>query len=469
MTVSRSALFAILPPIWPHDVLPDIRTEIAATDRQLVILDDDPTGIHTVHDVAVVTRWDIATLRAELARRARGFFILTNSRSLPPAAARSLTLELARRLREAARAEECAFTLVSRSDSALRGHFPLEPDALGGSCGPFDATLLAPYFEAAGRCTIGDVHYVTEGDTLVPVAETAFARDAVFGFRSSDLRAWVEEKTGGRVPASAVRSISLETIRRGGPHAVLHALLDAPRGAYVVVNAAAPRDLDVVVLAALRTEAAGRRLLYRCAAEFVGARLALAPRPDLTGSAVVGPEARHGGLIVAGSHLPRTTEQIEQLRATHRIHAIELDATTLLDSGRATATIQRAAHALNAALAAGDDTLLFTSRRFISGADATAHFEIGARLAQAVSAIVHAVTVRPRYLIAKGGITANEVATRGLGVHRAIVRGQLLPGVPVWHLGAEAKFPGMNYVVFPGNVGSANSLAEAVTRLHQTS
>ena len=48
---------------------------------------------------------------------------------------------------------------------------------------------------------------------------------------------------------------------------------------------------------------------------------------------------------------------------------------------------------------------------------------------------------------------------------RARVLGQLLPGVPVWELGDETKFPGLPYIVFPGNVGGPTALVEAVERL----
>jgi uncharacterized protein YgbK (DUF1537 family) len=466
MTVSRAALFSILPPLWPQDVRPDIRTEIVANNRQLVVLDDDPTGTQTVHDVAVVTQWDVPTLRAEFARRSHGFYILTNSRSLPASAAHALNVEVARNLRAAAGAEECAFTLVSRGDSTLRGHFPLETDALASICGPFDAILIAPYFEAGGRYTINNVHYVADGDLLVPVAETAFARDAVFGFRHSDLRSWVAEKARGRVNAGAVRSISIETIRRGGPHSVLRALLNLPRGAYVIINAAAPRDLEVVALATLRAEVSGRALLFRSAAQLVAARLAMPPKDCLSGAAVIEPNVRQGGLIVVGSHVPRTTEQLAGLRAARPVRAVEVDVGALTDPGRASAAIGQAIEQVNAALAAGDDTVLFTSRSFVGGTDPQASLRIGAEVSLALVAIVRGISVRPRFLVAKGGITSSDVATRGLGVRRAVVRGQLLPGVPVWQLGAEARFPGLNYVVFPGNVGAAGALADAVARLH---
>ena len=32
-------------------------------------------------------------------------------------------------------------------------------------------------------------------------------------------------------------------------------------------------------------------------------------------------------------------------------------------------------------------------------------------------------------------------ATRGLGVKRAMVLGQILPGIPVWEFGSETRFP----------------------------
>ena len=64
--------------------------------------------------------------------------------------------------------------------------------------------------------------------------------------------------------------------------------------------------------------------------------------------------------------------------------------------------------------------------------------------------------------MAKGGITSNDIATLGLGVRRAMIEGQLQPGVPVWKLGPESRFPGMYYVVYPGNVGSESGLAEAL-------
>jgi hypothetical protein len=121
-----------------------------------------------------------------------------------------------------------------------------------------------------------------------------------------------------------------------------------------------------------------------------------------------------------------------------------------------------------AALAAGRDTVVYTSRQLITSSDAAASLAIGRRVSEALVLLIRNLTIAPRYLIAKGGITSSDTATLGLGVRRALVLGQALPGVPVWQLGPEAKFPGLGYVVFPGNVGSDTALAELITRLHRS-
>lgn len=454
--------------MWPHDVLPDIR---AAQDarRPLVVLDDDPTGTQTVRDIAVVTQWDVPALRDEFARHAAGFYILTNSRSLPPVAARALNLEIARNLRSAAGDLNLGFTLASRSDSTLRGHFPLETDALAEAAGPFDLTLVAPYFEAGGRLTIGDVHYVAEGDQLTPAAETPFARDPAFGFRNSNLRAWIEEKTAGRVRARDVASLSLELIRKDGPDGVTNALLALPPRSYVIANAAAPADIEVVAMATLRAEARGRTLLLRTAAALVAARLGIRPEGCLGAADFAGTTAATGGLVVVGSYVPKTTEQLARLRAAQAVTAIELDVRAVLDRDRAAASIASAASNLGAALGRGENVVLFTSRNVVTAGSAEDSLGIGAAVSRALIAVVQSLRVQPRFLIAKGGITSSDVATLALGVRRARVRGQLLPGVPVWQLGPETRFPGLDYVVFPGNVGDANALARAVAILSATS
>ncbi len=455
-----------------------------------MVLDDDPTGTQTVYDVPVLTVWDVETLRAEFAQPGPCFYILTNSRSLTPDATAELNREIALNLKGAAASlppvstenkhggkdAAAPFTVVSRSDSTLRGHFPLETDVLAEELGPFDATVLIPYFEAGGRYTINDVHYVAEGDRLVPAAETPFAKDAAFGYRHSNLREWVEEKTGGNVRAADVHSISIEDLRTAASsheatQAVTAKLLALPRGSVCVVNAAHPRDMEFFALAALTAERAGARFLYRTAAQFVAARLGMGASvsqpPGLSESADAAGRlgSRPSGLIVVGSYVPKTTEQLARLLEQTDVERVELDVEALLDASRRDDVITAALAQTRAALNAGRDVVVFTSRKLITGTDAPRSLDIGRQVSDALVALVQRLDVRPRFLIAKGGITSSDLATRGLGVKRAMVLGQLLPGIPVWRLGAEAKFPGLDYVVFPGNVGGPDALAQAVETL----
>lgn len=463
--VLKNRLLASLPAEWPADPWPEVEAGVRAGGRKVVVLDDDPTGTQTVHGLPVLTGWSPAELAAELAGELPAFYLLTNSRSLPPAAAAALNAEIGHNLVEAARRAGRAFVVASRSDSTLRGHFPGEVEALAGALGgEFDACLLIPFFLEGGRYTVDDVHYVAEGDWLVPAGETEFARDAAFGYRASNLRRWVAEKSAGRIAPETVASLSLADIRRGGPARVAARLLGLGGNRVCVVNAASRRDLAVFTQGLLAAEAQGKRFLYRTAASFVAVRAGLRPRPLLAPAELSLPEAG-GGLIVAGSYVPKTTGQIEALLGRPGPVGLEVDVAALLDDRRRAVEVARVAFAAEAGLRRGEEVVIYTGRRLHSGADAGESLAIGQRVSAGLVAIVQRISARPRYLLAKGGITSSDLATQGLGVRRALVLGQILPGVPVWRLGPESRWPGLTYIVFPGNVGGPAALAEIVAGL----
>ena len=307
-----SETLAALPEPWPDSLLPAIQERLAATERTLVVLDDDPTGTQTVHDVPVLTEWSAPALQAELARRQPVFFVLTNSRSLPLAEAQALNAEIGRNLTRAAQAAGRDFAVVSRSDSTLRGYYPGEVDAGRGPGPTLRRHAHHPLLPRRGRYTLNDIHYVAEGDALIPAAETPFARDAAFGYRSSDLRDWVEEKTGGRVRAADVRAISIEQLRSGGPRAAGKALMELADGAVCVVNAAEMRDMEVFVSGLLDAEESGKRFLYRTAASFVQARGRHAARCSVLTTSPCPPRA---GRSCRRLYVPKTTAQVERLLA----------------------------------------------------------------------------------------------------------------------------------------------------------
>ncbi len=140
-------------------------------------------------------QWDVATLRLGLADNAPIFFVLTNTRALTPEKAAIVTREVCRNLKDAIAAETIHdFLVVSRSDSTLRGHYPVETDVIAEELGPFDAHFLVPAFFEGGRTTRDSVHYLNVNGVDTPVHETEFARDSVFGYRHSYLPDYVAEK-----------------------------------------------------------------------------------------------------------------------------------------------------------------------------------------------------------------------------------------------------------------------------------
>ncbi len=461
---SKSTTLSSLPPEWPDDLRATIRKWVEASGRTIVVLDDDPTGTQTVYDVPVLTGWDVDVLAAELAREPACFYILTNSRALPAPEAATLGRTIGQHLAAASAQTGRDVVVVSRSDSTLRGHYPAETDALAEGLGQsFDGELIVPFFLEGGRYTMDNIHWVAEGDTLVPAAQTPYAADKAFGYANSELRAWVAEKTGGRVAASDVAAVTLDDLRTGGPDAVRDRLLGLANGQTCIVNCASYRDMDVFVLGLLAAEDAGKRFLYRTAASFVQVRAGLPARPLLTAGDLDLP-SKGGGLFVVGSYVPKTTAQLSALLAQPDVVPVEIDVAALLDDRRAE-TLASAIRAVDSALGAQRTVALFTSRKLVTVDDHTGSLSIGRQVSDGLIEIVQSISKRPRYLVAKGGITSSDTATAGLGVVRATVAGQILPGIPVWRTGDESRYPGLAYVVFPGNVGGDDALVEVERRL----
>jgi uncharacterized protein YgbK (DUF1537 family) len=463
MRLNYSEAMRVLPPPWGGDLVPAVREAFARACVTLIVIDDDPTGCQTVHGIPILTAWPVEALREEFGR-SPCFFILTNSRSLPAREAGERTREVARNISRAA--ADRRFLVISRSDSTLRGHFRVEIEALTAEFGLSDAvTLCIPAFFEGGRFTIGDVHYVKEGDELVPADETPYAKDPSFGFASSNLRDYVCEKMGGAVARDAVGSISLEDIRRGGPERVAEKLAGFAGGSFCVVNACERSDMDVVALAVLRAMETGKRFLLRTAAAIIPALIGLEPRP-LLGAGDFPPPQSGCGLVVVGSFVPMSSRQLAHLLKHGDVGSVELDVKRLL-GGEGEAEIGRVAAEANRSLASRRDTVVYTSRLLVTGATAEESIRIQAGVADALIEIVRGIDTAPRYVLAKGGITSHDIAAKALGVKRAVVAGQILPGVPVWRLGEGARFPGMGYIVFPGNVGGETSMTDVVRALRK--
>ncbi|MEX0152227.1 four-carbon acid sugar kinase family protein [Microbacterium sp. LMI1-1-1.1] len=461
---------AALPPVAAPDI-DALAARVADSGRVFVVLDDDPTGTQSVADLPVLGGWGVEDFAWAFASGAPAVYVLTNSRSLAPADAERINREVVRAALSAAATADIRVDFVSRSDSTLRGHYPLEPltiaDEVARESGArITNTVIVPAFPDAGRVTVHGVHGVLDGDRFTPIGETEFAKDSTFGFSSSRLADWVEEKTGGAVEASRVVEVTIDALR-DSPAAVAEILRSAPDGAPIVVDAVVEEDLLQLALGLEIVESEGRAFVYRVGPPFVRARIGQRRRPPLDPDGVIADRATRGGLVVVGSHVGLTSRQLAHLVDNRDLAAVvEIDVPRLLDPATGSDEVARAVAEVTSALVRGD-VVLHTSRTLVRTDDPDESLDISRRVSQAVVDTVHAVAEQttPRFVIAKGGITSSDVATRGLEIRRARVRGSLFPGiVSVWEA-ADGLASGIPYVVFAGNVGDDTTLTGAVERL----
>lgn len=441
--------------------------------RKIVVLDDDPTGVQTVHDLPVYTDWRRETLEKGLAEEGTMFFVLTNSRGFSRRETERAHREIAENLLAASEKTGVPFLLVSRGDSTLRGHYPLETQTLRqtleeGSSVRYDGEIIMPYFKEGGRLTIGNVHYVQTADQLIPAGMTEFARDTTFAYNASNLLDWCEERTEGRYTAADMTAISLEELRAPDCDAIVKKLMAVNGFGKVIVNAAEDRDVEVFTAALLEAVKQGKEFLIRCAAGLVRVLGNVEHRPLLKREELRDKDTGMGGLVVVGSHVKKTTEQLECLLAAGlELYPICFDAESAFALGGLEAERDRVLMETEQALRQGKTAVVYTSRRVLRTRenDAQGNLDLSVRISEALTSVVGKLTVRPGFLIAKGGITSSDVGIRALGVQRAWVMGQVAPGVPVWRTGEKSKFPGLSYVIFPGNVGGVTTLRDIVSML----
>jgi len=469
MKVSKEALFAKIPAVDEAAVDAALANERTGFDRKIIVLDDDPTGVQTVNGIHVYTDWSEESIAAGFAEENAMFFILTNSRAFQASETGAEHWKIAERVVAEAKRTGKAFMLISRSDSTLRGHYPLETatlaHALEESGERIDGEVLMPFFKEGGRFTIGDVHYVQEGTDLTPAGETEFARDKTFGYTASNMKEYIEEKTQGTFRAADVVSISLDDLRAVRVDAITEQLMAVTDFRKVIVNAVDYVDVKVFAIAMMRAMKAGKNFMFRTAAAWTKVIGGVADKPLLGRDELVVAGNKNGGLIIIGSHVKKTTEQFEKLRELDAVKFIEFNHLLVLDTPRLEEELQRIIRETEDAIRHGMTVAVYTGRKRFDAGSEEESLRVSVQISDALTSIVRRLSVQPAFLIAKGGITSSDVGTKGLSVRRALVLGQVAPGIPVWQTGAESKFPGMSYIIFPGNVGAVETLRDVVKML----
>lgn len=450
-----------------------LEKELLDLNKKIIVLDDDPTGVQTVHNISVYTDWSLDSIEKGFLENNSMFFLLTNSRGFTAEETEKVHHEIASNILEISKKQNKDFIIISRGDSTLRGHYPLETKVLKDTIESdsdiiFDGEVLLPFFKEGGRFTIDNIHYVQYDDYLVPAGETEFAKDRTFGYSKSHLGEWVEEKSNGEFKAENTTYVSLESIRALDIESITNQLIGVKDFNKVVVNAVDYVDVKIFTIALIKAMQSGKKFMFRSAAALTKVIGGVSDKGLLTRDELMKEESGNGGLIIVGSHVQKTTEQLEELKKCDFIEFVEFDVHLVLQPEKFQAEVDRVVETCDSLLRIGKNVAVYTKRERLDLGEGKQEEELklSVKISDAVTSIVQRLEVRPSYIIAKGGITSSDIGTKGLEVKKATVAGQIKPGIPVWTTGSESKFPGIPYVVFPGNVGTKTTLKEVAEILN---
>jgi uncharacterized protein YgbK (DUF1537 family) len=430
---------------------------------KIIVLDDDPTGSQTVHSCLLLMQWDVETLQIGLRDSSPIFFILSNTRAIAPSAADKIIREVCQNLKIALDLEQIIdFLIVSRSDSTLRGHYPIETDAIAQELGGFDAHFLVPAFFEGGRFTRDSIHYLVVNGIPTPTHLTEFAQDSVFGYKHSYLPNYVEEKTQGKIKSADVQRFLLADVRSG----CLERLMQLQDNQCGVVDAENQTDMNHFAQDILTAAAQGKKFLFRSAASILTALAQLPPQP--IPAEEMSKYVRDGklGAVIVGSHVKKTTEQLQQLLKVPTTAPVEIDVKLLLGEVSTSVLLTEILIKIEAVYKSGKTPVIFTSRKELEFKDIQTRLDFGQKVSQLLMDIVRGLPQDIGFLISKGGITSNDVLSSGLALPTARLLGQVLAGcsviiTPIDHF----LFPNLPVVLFPGNVGNAEALATVYLRL----
>lgn len=396
---------------------------------RLVILDDDPTGIQTVHGCLLITQWDAATVRMALQHEQPFFYMLTNTRAMTREEAACVVRSAMETVLEVNREFGYRLIFISRSDSCLRGHFPLETDVMRRVLQEYGVKVwpkvpFCPALIEAGRVTIDGVHYMKDGERLIPVSETEFARDNVFAYHTSVLADYICEKGANPEDYQIVNASTYDEL-----YAFTQTLFNEIK------------DFDGAVV-------------IRSSSSLPKAMSGIADKPLLDRSIL---KESGVGCFIVGSHVQKTTRQLNALLAGQGVAGIEVDVERVLHDGDA--LMQELFSEMKQRAEEGLTPVVYTSRKEVRLTDADERQHLGQRISDFLVEMVARLPFVPSYLVAKGGITSNDILTKGLALKSAVVLGQIVPNVPCV---MTAHFP---YIIFPGNVGGDDSLREVYEKL----
>ena len=349
----------------------ELKDEIEKNHKKIIVLDDDPTGVQTVHDVSVYTDWSEESIRSGFEEKTRMFYILTNSRGFTIEQTTLCHKEIIERIDKISKKTGKEYLIISRGDSTLRGHYPLETELLregfeADGTKRVDGEIICPFFKEGGRYTIENIHYVKTGNQLIPAGQTEFAKDKTFGYQSSDLCEYIEEKTKGQYPAKSVTYITLKELREQQIDRIMEKLMKVQGFGKVVVNAVDYYDLKVFTIALYRAMSRGKNFMFRTAAALVKVMGGVSDKPLLTRKEMVVKESKNGGIVVVGSHKKKTTSQMEELRKIEGLVFLEFNSDLVLDEKAFEKEIIETVKKEEELIENGKTVVVYTRRKLLS-------------------------------------------------------------------------------------------------------
>ena len=423
---------------------------------KIVVLDDDPTGIQTVHGCYLVTQWDQEKLETALNDDINFFYVLTNSRGKNREEAKRDITEIVTRLLEINKYYGYKIVFICRSDSTLRGHFPLELNCVTKLIEDekkVDGFFLVPAFFEAGRVTKNDTHYLKQEGEYIPVDETEFARDSVFPFSTSYLPGYIHEKTKGKISKDSVISIDFSKREKSENASIISNLAD---GRWAVVNAEEYDDLVAFTAEVYKNLNKDKNYVFQSSASFVKA---FTHNPDKPLIRDFKSKLFSDGLVIIGSHVKKTTQQLSRLLESDVAQGYELDIDKIIRDSDA--YLRSVFNDLLTIRELGCIPIVYTPRKERKMISRNERVELGKKISSFLVGIVKDIPYPLIWLISKGGITSHDLLTKGLGVSLCRVHGQILPGVPVVRIEGERYPELLSFIIFPGNVGSEDSLLES--------
>ena len=438
---------------------------------KVIVIDDDPTGSQTVNNCLLLLKWDYSTLIKGFKSKSNLFFILANTRSLSENDAKVRLVEICNNLKKIISKETYKekFIFVSRGDSTLRGHIFLEPKIINDCLGPFDATFHIPAFIEGKRMTIDGQHFVDN----VPVSQTIFAKDKIYGYKTSNIKQLLFQKSKSQIKLNDIQNLKLSelnVLESKEKNIVFNKIKNYKENSHVIVDVENYSQLKKFSLS-IKKLSKQKKFLFRTAASFISSISDAKDNPQEPSFYSLlrrkdNEKKLLPGCLVIGSYVELTTIQLKNLLKTSDCVPIECDVFEFLRISKLKNNQDQLGLFKNEFLAKirsclkkENTPVLFTSRKEVFLGNNDEQLNLYNSLAHFISELVSELKNEIGYLISKGGITSNVILSNGFKAKYVYLQGQIITGVSLvtFKLENDENIP---IVTFPGNIGNQDSLVK---------